>query len=504
MRYNSDTMVDVSSYGTTTQSIVDAIGAAKSTNRHKDLFFSPGTYYCDYSLSDAVNMFGGRFLGSSRMDTFVVNNRENVSLANIINCGAVDISLKNIRLTSNYLTMQAPLHPGWPVPRKFSIVGCELLTDDNPSSTYLFNFSFDSPRGDIPAVEIIDNVGTFGQCYSAFNLRWIRGVIFSGNSFKFTGKVSHPVAISPQWAPDSISGAKSFDDNGKIDVSNNVIDASLFGAITGIFFSASRYGVISGAVVANNKLYGIDEEGIAFDGYGNDEGLCPTICTGTLSAATNDAAGRLVVTFGSMQHVLVSGIDQCLVSGRDDWHKFRFSFNRATGQDGLIARIHSFDHLTNSLILDIPIAANTVSLSGIFSVQAGFYNCDISHNEIFGSYGADPTYGVGISLWLNCCGFSVKNNLVSGMSKGINVCGGLMLSLWETIAWHNEISGNNLMGIYNTEALAVKGIYGSQSYQYGNKVHDNYLQSGDIVMQKQKDFIFHDNYSKTGVAKFTP
>jgi hypothetical protein len=303
---------------------------------------------------------------------------------------------------------------------------------------------------------------------------------------------------------DSRLGTESIADNSLKEICNNEIDATDSGMTTGIMFASNRFGVLSGAKISGNKLYGVDEEGIAFDGFGNDEDLCPTICIGSLSSVTNDTDGRIKIGFGNMAQKLGGIVIGMTISERDDWGKFRLSFNYGTGADGLIARIHSFDDLTNTMKLDLFVNASTINISGVFAVQAGFYNCEISHNEIFGSYGADHTYGIGISLWLNCCGFSVRNNNISGMPRGINVAGGLMLSLYETIAWHNEIAGNNIMGSYNEDAIMVRGVYGSRSYQYGNKVHDNYLQAGNIVMQKQRDFIFRNNRSRNGVAKFTP
>ena len=286
MRYNPDTMVNVADYGTSDAAFQSAVVAAKENEiNNKDLYFSAGSYELN---SEVVSGFGGMLFGQ-RKDLVTLTNTQVVNSLNTISCqGAQDLTTNNISIGSFYHTdASARQHSN-----KIVINNCIINCGGLSSAGYFFQAAKNVPQYGAFSVDISDNIINLGGCYQGFNLRWLGGLKFKNNRIKFNGRVDHALRIEPQWQY-CTDGVNDVHDNSAIEISNNDISATDVGMVTGIMFASNRRGAISGARVFGNKLSGVEEEGIAFDGFGNNDGLCPTLCIGTLSSVSNDADDRL-------------------------------------------------------------------------------------------------------------------------------------------------------------------------------------------------------------------
>lgn len=200
-----------------------------------------------------------------------------------------------------------------------------------------------------------------------------------------------------------------------------------------------------------------------------------------------------------------------LVSARADWKNFYFIFSENTGADGTIAEIHGYDAAANTITLNLFRNANTFTTGNTTwaGVHAGFFGGSITNNQIYGAgnndnAGAGATNSTGISLWINTFHFKVDNNIVSGTGKGIIVGGGLMLSTYHALAYHNTIT-NNTFALCNGKtdidnaAISIVGTY-SGLPQIGNRISGNRLVRGRLSLLNQRDYACEDNMLLEGAV----
>lgn len=296
--------------------------------------------------------------------------------------------------------------------------------------------------------------------------------------------ISHPIRMN-----DCKNGA---------DISFNYVE----GGTTGIFFGSQRERPIENIYIHNNEVCYQTEEGVSFDGFGNNEGLCPTIANGDIVSVTNDLEGRLVIICDLKERVGGIVVDSPIV-GRSNWSNFYFIFEDGSGLEGVICKIDEWNDDDNSLTLDCCIDANEVTIGGFVGVHSGFYNCVVKDNVFHHIYGTSKQYGTAMSIYINVANFNIEGNKVYGCAHAINLAGGSMLAPWYGIAYNNTIQNNTFIGSskINTGNYLEDGTVRFISYwggaaahkQYGNKFINNTVINGVISMQKQDKFIMDNN-----------
>jgi hypothetical protein len=297
---------------------------------------------------------------------------------------------------------------------------------------------------------------------------------------KFIGTtISHPIRIN-----NLIGGAE---------IAYNYID----GGITGIFFGSQRYAPIENIDVHDNEICNQTEEGISFDGFGNNWDLCPVICNGLITAVGNNIDGRLVISADLKERDASSEIESP-ISGRTTWTNYYFVFSDGSGLDGLICKIYDYGETisgsTDSLTIDSFINASQVTLGGLVGVHVGFFNCKVRNNYVHGVRGQNNTYGTGLSIYLNVFNFEISGNVIDGCAYGMNLAGGQMLTTYWTLAYNNIVRDNRF---YNTiyDAVWFSSYWGgvNAKKQFGNQFINNIVYKSGIKMNKQFKFIFENN-----------
>ena len=325
-----------------------------------------------------------------------------------------------------------------------------------------------------------------GNIYIALNFSGYRHVRLEGNTFNpgGTGYASHAVRFNnPGFAVHSVT------------VKNNRV----LSGTTGIFFGSSRAMPISNVIVEGNELIGQVEESISFDGFGNNAGLCPVICNGLITSASNDAAGRLVIVAAMKWHDGTTPNTSYPVSSLADWTPYYFSLDEGSGREGTLARIVSADSGTDEFTLDVRTPAADINVGGWCGVQSGFFDCVVRNNVIIGSVGNAPNYNyaTALSIYLNVFNFMIEGNTISGCANGINLAGGLMLSTYRTLAYNNVVKNNRFLACNERTGDAVvrfESYYGTAK-QYGNQFINNVIQGGKvgIYMRHQANLIYENN-----------
>lgn len=297
----------------------------------------------------------------------------------------------------------------------------------------------------------------------------IIGCRFEGNS------ISHPIRIN-----NCTNGAE---------VAYNYVN----GGTTGIFFGSQRYAPIENINVHNNECLNQREESISFDGFGNNEGLCPIICNGLITAKSNDINGKLVIQ-AAMKYTK-SGVPNTdhPISLRSDWTNFYFAFESSTGAEGVLCKIDDYDSVADTLTLDCFIDESDISLGGFVSVHSGFFNCSIKNNIIHHTYGNSYSYATGISIWLNSFNFDITGNKVYGCAHGFSCAGGLMLSTYHSLTWGNNISDNVFMNCKEYVGW-FQSAYTDTFYQYNNRFTNNIISNcNELYIDNQANFIYEGN-----------
>ena len=268
------------------------------------------------------------------------------------------------------------------------------------------------------------------------------------------------------------------------DVSYNDVS----GGVTGIMLASTRTNILSSGKIMHNTVHGQTEEGITFDGFGNNTALCPVIGQGAITTVTNDGNGRLIINTTMEQRNGTHPADTSaplLISDRSDWTEFYYCFDKGTGREGEYYKILSFDTTHNTLTIDKIISKDSVTVGGTASVDAGFYNIKISNNEVYNVSSGGGVYGTGISLYLNVFNSEVSYNNVHDCVRGGYALGGLMLNFYRTKAWDNNIHDNtftncsdygfNVYNLYSTDVngydnIVKNNVFNAATFQYSQQV----------------------------------
>lgn len=337
-------------------------------------------------------------------------------------------------------------------------LGDKLLTSNawcgvhNDSSSYYFKncrFNYDT---------IYKGIAAFDVAYL-----FVYGCSFSGVS-------THPIRM------DYVDSAY-------------ISSCNVSGGTTGIFAGSQRVRPLENITVINNIVHGQEEEGISFDGFGNNTSLCPVIGQGRIDSVYNNGGGKTVMKV----HLLyrkgthpADETDTLLISDRTDWTNFYFCFGDDSDFSGRYYKITAFDSVKNTLTIDTTINKAVIDSGWTCSVDAGFFNCTVANNEVYDVWGIDSTYGTGISLWLNVFNTDVYGNNIHDCAHGLNASGGTMLNLYQAKAWRTNIHNNTFLNC-PVWGASLQSFYGANK-QYDNIFKDNILNGNTLVQEDQLRF----------------
>ncbi len=289
--------------------------------------------------------------------------------------------------------------------------------------------------------------------------------------------------------------------NAKIEVIGNTVN----GGTTGIFFQGNKDIPFVGALIQGNTVNNVVEEGIAVDGIGNDKGLVPVVCNGTMGSITNNDQGQPIINVAAMIDSYSRDSIMNIVSEIGDLKNYYFSFGRATGLEGKVIKIADYSVANQTVTLDTVLLASAITAGGFGGIQGGFFNFHIIGNSLNNILGTNNAYGTAISAYLNSFGFLIENNTVTNCAHGINVAGGLMLSVTHTLAYNNTVRNNTFIncdkyvaGVPTTEKGTVRFLsyYADPTtgpFQYNNSFTGNSVNYGGLYIQNQQNMIFQNN-----------
>jgi hypothetical protein len=157
--------------------------------------------------------------------------------------------------------------------------------------------------------------------------------------------------------------------------------------------------------------------------------------------------------------------------------------------------------VNNTVTLNLFTPAADISL-GDGGVQSGFFNITVKNNWV------EHAGTTGISMYLNVFNSHIEDNTVIGSTVGLDVLGGLMLGVYETLAWNNTVSGNTFINdglLYdpNNPSVWFGSLFGGRM-QYNNKFVNNTVIGGLIYINKQGNFIGTPNALKNTQTMITP
>lgn len=255
--------------------------------------------------------------------------------------------------------------------------------------------------------------------------------------------------------------------NGKMDninIVNNVIHAPK--AITGIFIGCNREGTAKNVSIKNNKIFGVTEESISFDGFGNNTGLMPPMARGAIIEKVNLPSNQYDTTGEKFKRVGFK-IDEWKKWGKTGDGQFDWGFIAMTDEEinaivfknyiwyitngkskGLNGEIVGYDKENKVIETNIFDYNDDIKTDGtiFLEVMSGGFNITISDNYIRGNYGVQETgnfvwtTGVGVCVYMGVINALVSNNRIEGLPKGV---------------WVFNSSGQNGVPIYtsNTRIL---------------------------------------------------
>ena len=260
------------------------------------------------------------------------------------------------------------------------------------------------------------------------------------------------------------------------------------GGITGIFVGSNRQTALSNISITYNTVYGQLEEGIAFDGFGNETGRCPVIGQGSIVSASN-TPGKTIIKVDLQCRQGTHPADTSAPLPLDykyTWTNFYFCFDTNTTYEGRYYKITAFDSINNTVTIDTAITAATIGL-GTCSIDAGFFNNTVAYNEVYDVWGVDSAYGTGLSFWLNSFNADVHDNYVHDCAHGANISGGLMLNLYRTKSWRNNIH-DNVFDNLPEYGVQMVTYYDPTQSQYDNIFKNNTLKGASFLHQNQVRF----------------
>ena len=325
---------------------------------------------------------------------------------------------------------------------------------------------------------------TFDRMYTYIYGEFFNNVEITGCEFSVK-QGSHPIRINKFLSSAIVRGNK------------------VFGGTTGIFFGSQKSLPQSGAIVENNTVMYQSEEGISYDGFGNNYSLVPVIANGNIEQVYNDENGRLVVK--PHLYTGTSASDATLVdypiSKINNWKDYYVTFNRGTGIDGTICRIYDYDANANTFTLDIYISSEKIrttqsvpklgngsSDDSIIGVQSGFFDM-VVRNNILKSDRQD--YCTALSNYLNVFNTLIENNKVYLMNSFMNIAGGNMLGVMETLCWGVKVINNTFM---NCNTGTFTSYWDGKLPQFNNVFQGNILKNvKNFGATGQRNFVLKDN-----------
>lgn len=446
----------VSEYGIVGDSVTDNTDSIKAlktiihnyVDEHGSatVYFKEGDYLTD---TLPFNKAGITIRGKSKTATTIIN-RGNIELAgnckyesiglqdyNFLNyTGTKNITFESVRFTTTSKDFPSAYLSYWGYYsglERVTYEKCDFVYDSIYIGVHAYNYGLDT---------LIVNRCTFSGNYA-----------------------SHPIRIDRadrSWI-----------------TSNNVS-----GGITGIFSGSNRFYTLQNISILGNTVHGQSEEGISFDGFGNNTSLCPIIGQGRIDSAYNNGGNKTVLKVFLLYRVGTHPADvsdTLRIADRTDWTNFYFSFGDNSDFTGKYYRITAYDTTRNTLTIDTTINKALVDSGWSCSVDAGFFNCTVANNTVYNS-------GItGISLWLNCFNFNVYGNNIYDCPNGMNIAGGLMLNLYQTKAWRMNIHDNTFTNCSNW-AAKFSSEFSNTIKQYDNIFKDNILNGNTLVQEDQLRF----------------
>jgi hypothetical protein len=290
MIYNSATMIDVKSapYNATGNGTTDdsaAINAAYTAAvlAGKNLYFPAGTYFTVGGPSGVGNIQNVILYGDTPSTSII----KQTALAENNVSSAQDLGFLNFKITD------------YGVQQNCFFINCAFTVTIGTGYIYYMLRGFYTAKQNV----LIDNCTfNFNQLYSAIWCDAINSVAIKNCTF--IGPASHVIRINSAYDK---AAAK------KISIQNNYILSNTTASTTGIFVAGNRQfpWIVN---ISGNTVINTTEEGISFDGFGNNAGLCPTICNGNFGALSNDSNGRLVVGMDNMLYYGSASNQPMLVS----------------------------------------------------------------------------------------------------------------------------------------------------------------------------------------------
>ena len=451
--------------------------ATEARSQRTNLYFPDGTYLCNGNIDG----WYVRFAGQSKLGTIIkdlnATNEHSVD-------GADNITFLDAFVTDfywNYTKNNVSLNSRTFLKRIFN--SCTFKTTLSGFTQTVYTGEYNLFAG----VEFVgcDFVNPAAQ-YSGILFRKYSSVLIKNCTFTESG---HPIYFQTGLP------------NAKIQVIGNTVN----GGTTGIFFQGSKDVPFVGVLIQGNTVNNINEEGIGIDGIGNDKGLIPVICNGTMGSITNNSKGQPVINVAAMIDSYGRDSIMNIVSEIGDLKNYYFSFGRATGQEGKIIKIADYDIINQTVTLDSVLLASAITTGGFGGIQSGFFNFHIIGNSLNNILGTNNAYGTAISSYLNVFNFLIENNTVTNCAHGINVAGGLMLGSMHTLAYGNTVRNNTFIdcdkyvaGAPSTEKGTVRFLsYYADSttgpFQYNNSFTGNSVNYGGIYIQNQRNMTFQNN-----------
>ena len=451
--------------------------ATEARAQRANLYFPNGTYLCNGNIDGWYIRFAGQSKSGTIIKDLNTNNEHSVD-------GADNITFLDAFMTDfywNYAKNNVSLNSRTFLKRTFN--NCTFKTTLSGFTQTVYSGEYNLYAG----VEYTgcDFINPAAQ-YTGILFRKFSSVLIQNCTFTESG---HPIYFQAGLP------------NAKIEVIGNTVN----GGTTGIFFQGNKDVPFVGALIQGNTVNNVMEEGIAIDGIGNDKGLIPVISNGTLGAITNNAQGQLVINVAAMIDSYGRDSIMNIISEIGDLKNYYFSFGRATGQEGKVIKIADYDIVNQTVTLDTLMLASTITAGGFGGIQSGFFNFHIIGNSLNNILGTNNAYGTAISAYLNSFGFLIENNTVTNCAHGINVAGGLMLSVTHTLAYNNTVRNNTFIdcdkyvaGAPSTEKGTVRFIsyYADPitgPFQYNNTFIGNSVNYGGLYIQNQRNMIFQNN-----------
>lgn len=415
------------------------------------------------------------YFGDSKETSTIIYLGEELR-GNIYFCKCCNLQLINISLNDYYINGD------------LVIDRCKFTLEESRglSSSYLI-MAFNKYNNNYINVYISNSVFEFYTLFSCIYIDRAAFVSIINNTITSKVSCSHPLRLN------------------LIEKGAEIQYNTVSNGTTGIFFGSQRGLPTENIVISNNRIKGVKEESISFDGLGNNNVLCPVIANGTFTSSSKDSENNTVLVV-SLKYVDTSGnVNQdCPISTYSNWTNFYLSANKNTGHDGKLFKIIAFNAINNTLTIDYK-GSIAFTDNGSIGVQSGFFNVTIENNYIERSYGVGNQtfpvdYSVGISAYLNCFNFKINNNIINGCGKGLTVYGGKMLSTYNCLAWNVEVSNNKFYNILS-EGVRIGTLWGNGTeLQYNNKLVNNYIDSQSNYIDSQIDFIEEGNIAKGTVS----